>query len=203
MKNNYIVIGDSIVYGIGGYAQNGWVSMLKNNLLNQEETKNSTNYIHCVGFPGATSKDILNKIDSIIDVYYSEGMNNIFLLSIGINDTQIFNGKNKTSVDEYRDNIIKIINILKKKDNCNTIIVGLTGIGEKNEPFFWKPNKYYDNKTITNYNDVLSGICEDSGIKYIPMMNVLNGNDFIDGLHPNDKGYYKIFSQILLSMEEK
>lgn len=203
MKNNYIVIGDSIVYGIGGYDQNGWASMLKNKLLNQEGTKESTNYVHCVGFPGATSKSILDKIESIVDVYYSEGMNNIFLLSIGINDTQIFNGKNKISIDEYKDNIIKIISVLREKDNCNIMVVGLTGIREKDEPFLWKPNKYYDSKTITNYNDILSEICDSNNIRYVSMMGVLNGNDFIDGLHPNDNGYHKIFSQILLAMEEK
>lgn len=35
MKNNYIIVGDSVVYGIGGYQKNGWVSMLKNELLNK------------------------------------------------------------------------------------------------------------------------------------------------------------------------
>ena len=113
MKNNYIIVGDSVVYGIGGYQTNGWVSMLKNELLNKEGTKNSTNYVHCVGFPGVTSKDIAEKIESIVNTYYSRDVNNIFLISIGVNDTQIFNGENKNSIDQYRTNIMKIINVLR------------------------------------------------------------------------------------------
>ncbi len=107
MKNNYIIIGDSIIYGVGGYQQNGWVSMLKNELLNREGTKESTKYVHCIGFPGATSKDISEKIEAIVNTYYSIDMNNTFFISIGVNDTQIFKGKSKVSIDEYKNIYLK------------------------------------------------------------------------------------------------
>lgn len=202
MKNNYIIIGDSIIYGIGGYQQNGWVSMLKNELLNREGTKESTNYVHCVGFPGATSKDILEKIESIVKTYYSSEMNNTFFISIGVNDTQIFKGNSKVSIKEYKNNISKIISTLKK-ENCSIIFLGLTGIEEKDKPFLWKPDKYYNYNIIVNYNETLKEICSSNGIKYIPMINVLKEKDFIDGLHPNDSGYNKILEKVLLSIEKK
>lgn len=115
MKDNYIVVGDSITYGIGGYQQNGWVSRLKNMIINKECGKSPSIFVHCVGFPGATSKDILEKFNSIVDTYYCSDMNNTFIIAVGINDSQVFNGTEKCSVNEYRQNIIKIINILKKK----------------------------------------------------------------------------------------
>lgn len=197
MKNNYIVIGDSIVYGVGGTKQSGWVSELKKELLNREDTKNSTNFVHCVGFPGATSKDILEKIEAIIDTYYSKENNNVFILSIGVNDTQIFKGKNKNSIEDYKNNIEKIISIINKKENCKLIISGLTEIEVKEKAYFWKPEKYYDNATIINYDKALKDICISNDITYISMIGVLDKTDFIDGLHPNDEGYNKIFKKVL------
>lgn len=201
-KNNYIIVGDSITYGIGGYQQNGWVSILKNKLLNKEGTKESTNYVHCVGFPGATSKEILKKFESIVATYYSSDMNNIIMVSIGVNDTQIFKGTPKTNIDEYKSNIIKIIDFVKKKSNCNIVFVGLTSIKEKSEPFFWKTDKYYDYNIINDYDNILREVCNKNGVKYIPMIDVLTEDDFIDGLHPNDFGYTKIYEKILLSIDE-
>lgn len=202
MKNNYIVIGDSIVYGIGGYEQNGWVSKLKNNLLNSEGSKESTKYVHCVGFPGATSKSIFEKIEYIINAYYSNDMKNIFIISIGVNDSQIFKEKNKVDISDYKENIYKIINAISKKENASIILLGLTRIQQRNEPFYWKPEKYYDDKTIANYDRILQETCKNTDIKYISMRDVLEENDYIDGLHPNDNGYTKIFKKVLVEIDK-
>lgn len=37
MKNNYIIIGDSIVYGIGDCESNEWTSMFKNYIMSLDE----------------------------------------------------------------------------------------------------------------------------------------------------------------------
>ena len=39
MKNNYIVIGDSITYGIGDYENGGWSAMLKKYIVNKDDSK--------------------------------------------------------------------------------------------------------------------------------------------------------------------
>ena len=59
MNNNYIVIGDSIAYGIGDFKSGGWSSMLKNYIVNKDDSKLCNNYVHIAGFPGATSVDII------------------------------------------------------------------------------------------------------------------------------------------------
>ena len=65
MKNNYIVIGDSITYGIGDFESGGWATMFKQYIVNKDDSKVCNNYVHIAAFPGATSTDILNKIDNI------------------------------------------------------------------------------------------------------------------------------------------
>lgn len=61
-----------------------------------------------------------------------EEFTNIVILSIGVNDTQEFNGNYKTSIEQYKENMKKIIKIILNK-GCKLIILGLTRIecGEK------------------------------------------------------------------------
>ncbi len=204
MKNNYIIIGDSITYGIGDFESGGWSAMFKKFIVNKDDSKICNNFVHVAGFPGATSKDILNKIDNILNSFIYDGFNNIVILSIGVNDTQLFNGNYKISIDNYKSNIKKITKKIMCK-GMQLIILGLTRI-ESDEKFLWKPNKHYNNsiiseydkdlKLIMEYDSELRRLCEENKIKYIPMQDVLQKEDFVDGLHPNQMGHKKIFERI-------
>lgn len=205
MGTNYIIIGDSITYGIGDFESGGWATMFKKYIVNKDDSKVCNNYVHVAAFPGATSTDILNKIDSILQSFNHKEFTNTIILSIGVNDTQEFNGNYKNSIEQYRTNIEKIVKCVMNK-GFNMIILGLTRI-ESDEKFLWKPNKYYDNEIISEYDKDLSLIlgydaelkefCKNSRIKYIPMQEVLQKEDFIDGLHPNHNGHKKIFEKII------
>lgn len=205
MKKNYIIIGDSITYGIGDFENNGWSAMFKKFIINKDDSKECSNYVHIAGFPGATSTDILNKIESVLNTFMHKEFTNVVILSVGVNDTQEFNGNYKTCVEQYKENIKKIIKIILKK-GCNLIILGLTRI-ECGENFYWKPNKYYDNDVITeydkdlmlitNYDSELMKLCNDNNLKYISMKDVLQKDDYIDGLHPKTKGHKKIFEEVV------
>ncbi len=130
---------------------------------------------------------------------------NTVMLSIGVNDTQVFNGATKNSIESYKENMQKLIRIITDK-GCSLVILGLTRI-ESDEKFLWKPNKNYDSNIISEYDrnlklildyDVeLKNLCQNNKIKYIPMQDVLKKSDFIDGLHPNQNGHKKIFEYII------
>lgn len=204
MNNNYIIIGDSITYGIGDFESGGWATMFKNYIVNLDDSKVCNNYVHIAGFPGATSTDIVNKIPSILQSFMHEEFVNTVIVSIGINDTQIINEKLKNSIEQYKSNIEKIVKIVTEK-GCNLVILGLTRI-ESDEKFLWKPDKYYDNgaiseydrdlKLILDYDSKLKKLCEENKIRYIPMQDILEKEDFIDGLHPNRNGHKKIFEYV-------
>ena len=205
MNNNYIIIGDSITYGIGDLESGGWAAMFKNYIVKKDDTKKCSNYVHVAGFPGATSTDILSKIDSILKLFKNEEFTNIVILSIGVNDTQEFNGSQKNSIEQYKINIEKIAKCVID-NGCYMIILGLTRI-ESDEKFLWKPNKYYDNEIISeydrelelilNYDAELEKLCKNNKIKYIAMQDVLKKEDFIDGLHPNHNGHKKICNHVI------
>lgn len=194
MNTNYIIIGDSLTYGISDFESCGWSTMFKNYIVNKDDSKVCNNYVHIAAFPGATSSDILDKINSILQAFMHKEFSNTVILSIGVNDTQIFNGEFKNNIDNYKSNIEKIAKIITDKE-CNLIVLGLTRI-ESDERFFWKPNKYYDNEVISEYDTKLEEVCNNNKIKYIPMQEVLEKNDFIDGVHPNHNGHKKIFEYI-------
>ena len=147
MEINYIIIGDSITYGIGDFENGGWATRFKNYIINQDDSKICSNYVHIAGFPGATSLDILNKINSILQTFRHEEFTNTVILSIGVNDTQVFNGEPKNNIEQYKSNIEKIVKIVTDK-GCNLVILGLTKI-ESDEKFLWSSNKYYDNEIIS------------------------------------------------------
>lgn len=195
MKNNYIIIGDSIVYGIGGYTSGGWTSLLKKEFLKNDNSQVS-NYVHVSAYPGSTSSDILNRIDDIINTFYFEAVFNIFIVSIGVNDTQKCAGQNKVSQEIFANNIQNIINKISSYKNSKIIFLGLTSIKDKNNIFTWKSDKYYDYQTIYQYDKELQAICGSNNIAYVPMLDVLNEFDYIDGLHPNDSGHEKIFAKV-------
>ena len=198
MNNNYIIIGDSITYGIGDFENGGWSAMFKNYIVRKDDSKVCNNYVHVAGFPGATSTDIL--IENILNSFKHREFTNTVILSIGVNDTQEFNGKQKNSLEQYKENINKIAKIVVG-NGCNLIILGLTRI-ECDERFFWKPNKYYDNEVISEYDAGLEKLCNDNKISYIPMKNVLEKEDFIDGIHPNTNGHRKICNYVIKNIEK-
>lgn len=201
MNRNYIIIGDSLTYGIGDYETGGWAALFKKYIVNKDDSKVCSNYVHVAAFPGATSSIILNKIDAIYNSFKSDEFKNYVLLDIGVNDTQEYNGSNKTSIEDYQKNIEKIINYVINQ-GAEIIIIGLARI-ESNDKFYWKPGKFYSNELLSNYDRILEEICLKSNIKYIPANDILDKSDYIDGLHPNQVGHKKTFERIKKYLENE
>ena len=80
MNNNYIVIGDSITYGIGDFENGGWSERFKKYILSKDDSKVCNNYIHIAGFSGATSTDILNRLEYIFNSFRHVEFKNIVIL---------------------------------------------------------------------------------------------------------------------------
>lgn len=196
MKMNYLIIGDSIAYGVGATDNGGFSNLLKSNFLKSESSKKTENYVYCIGFPGATSKDILDKMPTILNLYYSLNTKNVLIVLVGINDTQFFKEKVKVRLAEFKNNITKMIDIVKQKDNCKMVFLGLTGLMDKSQLLLWKTDKFYNYEEIDKYDNTLKNICDDEKVDYITLKNILTEDDYIDGLHPNDRGYLKIFDEV-------
>lgn len=78
------------------------------------------------------------------------------------------------------------------------MFIGLTRIEDISKPLCFKPYKYYNYDIILKYDNSLKEICNAENIECVSMIDVLDENDFVDGLHPNDSGYNKMYEKILL-----
>ncbi|MCR5146111.1 MAG: hypothetical protein K6B70_02010 [Clostridia bacterium] len=192
--SNYIIVGDSITYGIGDSEGNGWASLFKEKIKSKDDTITCTNLVHIVGFPGGTSDTIVNKIEEIIKIYRNDDMENILILSIGINDSHVVYGSYKVDLENYNHNINKIIEVCNK-NSIKIIVLGLTRLFA-HEKLVWRPEKYFANSDVEKYDIELKGICENCGVRYISLKDVLGEKDIIDGLHPSSSGHKKIFEKV-------
>ena len=203
MYNNFIIIGDSITYGIGDYDDLGWATLFKKYIVGLDKTLTCSNLVHIAGYPGATSMDILTRLDGILDAFLYPDLNNTVILSIGINDTQFIGEDEVISLNNYKENIKRIINKVKESGS-NIMVLGLTRMAINDNEI--NSDKYYDKRTIDVFNKdlelieifdkALEEVCTNSNAKYIPLFNVLDDNSYIDCLHPTKEGHKKIFDVI-------
>ncbi len=203
MKTSYIFIGDSIVYGIGDFEQNGWTSMFKNKIINLDQNSlHCSNYVHVAAYPGGTSSDIVQKIPHILGAFTSPSTNNEIILSIGVNDTQTIDNKQKVDLETFKSNIVEIIENARKIENSYITILGLTRIGSE-QPFEFKPGKSLSNDTINQYDLELEKICQENNVLYVKMSDALEYSDYVDKLHPTNQGHKKIFGRVLSKIKER
>jgi lysophospholipase L1-like esterase len=184
MNKNYIIIGDSITYGIGDYESLGWATLLKKEIVNKDDTYICNNFVHIAGYPGATSIEVLDRINDIYNAFMFNGFKNVFILAIGINDVYEFAESGKNDINDYISNIKKIVKYCKEND-IELKILGLT-LTDDDEI----------NQLILEYDTALRDYCDEKEITFIPILDLLTIDDLIDGLHPNKDGHQKIFNRI-------
>ena len=194
MEYDILVFGDSIVYGACDYKMGGWVNRLR---LYLESNKENDYVVFNMGIPGNVTSDVLKRFEKEMNVRYCVDDNQIIILAVGINDTQIINDTQRVTLEEYKKTVRKLIKKAKKYTD-NIIYLGLTRVDEdKVRPLPWNPIKRYSNSQIVTFDRTLKKICTSSNIKYVSLIDVLDNNDLEDGLHPNSNGYEKIFKEVI------
>ncbi len=123
----------------------------------------------------------------------------VFIFAIGINDPQFVYSKNslKVSPEKFKDNIQTLINAAKQF-SPKIIFVGLTPVDEsKTTPIPWNTDKFYKNKYVQQYNEIIKTVCKKNNLLFIEILEQLKKLDYKslleDGLHPNSAGHQKIF----------
>lgn len=156
-------------------------------------------------YAGVTDKIILNSGvsgDRLVNLHYRLMEDAISLnpekivVMLGINDIL----SEELNVDEYQEKIQQLYNkyILTiktvKNENIEPICCGIIKISQT------KYNCLVINHQIDNFNNLIKEFCKLNGFTFIDYNQVLldkygdiNPTYFIDGLHPNEKGYFKMF----------
>lgn len=169
-----LIFGDSIAYGLYDNKL-GWTYRLRKKLDNN-------NFIFNLSIPGQSSFDILNKFEIELKNRYNEIDDFKVIFSFGIKDAL------KNNIDDFKNNVLEIINKTKTYTKDITFI-GLI------KPDINKRTEYDLDKVIL-FDNTLEEICNKENLKYIKLIDLINNNELVDGLHPNDVGHEKIFKEI-------
>ena len=170
-----LIFGDSIAYGLYD-KELGWSYRLKKELTNNH-------FIFNLAIPGSSSNDILNKFEIELKNRYNDIDNFKLIFSFGIKDTL------NNNINEFKDNLLKIINISKKYTKDITFI-GLI------KPDIEKRTEYNLDIVIL-FNDVIEKLCNEEKIKFIKIIDLITKEQLVDGLHPNNTGHKIIKDEVL------
>lgn len=170
-----LIFGDSIAYGLYDN-ELGWSYRIRKKL-----SKN--HFIFNLAIPGQNSNNILDKFEIEIKNRYNEIDDFKIIFSFGIKDTL------NNNIDNFKNNVIKIINKTKTYTNDITFI-GLI------KPDISKREKY-NLDIVKLFDNTLEEICNKENIRYIKISNLINKDELVDGLHPNNEGHEKISKLVL------
>jgi len=192
---NICIFGDSITWGAYDPQNGGWVNRLKNYFEKQGED----NDVYNLGVSGDSTTDLFERIE--IETKSREA--NLIIFAIGVNDAQFIHSTNSNRISDgdFESNIKKLFEIAKEFTS-KIIFIGLTPVDEtKTKPIPWNTDKTYTNERIKKFDQIIENFCLKNNLKFIPINELLNNDDLIDGLHPNTQGHIKIFDRVKPEIE--
>lgn len=194
------IFGDSVSWGSDDLKKGGWVDRFK---IYFKKT-GKFNEVFNLGNPGRETTRLLNYIDNEckarLGARYKK--DNIIIIQIGINDACLVkNKKPRTSPEQFRQNIQKLIDITEKYVN-KVVFIGILPVDEsKVNPLYWNVDAYYKNNEIKKYNQIIKSVCKEKKAYFIETYNDWIKIDYKkllhDGLHPNTEGHQKIYDAVI------
>lgn len=183
-KVNVLIIGDSLVYGLGDDEKGGWANRLRLSL----EKRNDYYYdVYNLGIPDDSSLDILTRFDREIENRYYQG-ELMVIYQFGANDSS----QTKTDYKTFSARVKTIIQMTKKYTNKIAFINIPKAIEIDVEGRLGIIAEVRNDK-INEYNLYLKEACLDEKVEYININKIIHLEDLSeDGVHPNSKGYEKI-----------
>ncbi|MFB6158978.1 MAG: SGNH/GDSL hydrolase family protein [Candidatus Nanohalobium sp.] len=200
---NLLFFGDSIVQGLWD-EQGGWPDRIKQEIFSGHLEKAvphlDYNMVYLRGVSGDTSEDLRQRIGKELKDatdHSSSEVNVVF--SVGINDCGKTEGENKVSREDYRENLIEIVDQARKCAD-RVIAVGLTPVDEERLNGEESAD-HYTNSEVKRYEDIICEVCEEKDVKFVPVFEKLIQDDewnenLFDGLHPDTEGHRKIYELV-------
>lgn len=168
------------------------------------ENKNDVYFnIYNLGIPGDNTKNLKRRFDNECDYRFNTQSKTIIIVSIGINDSQIVNDKSSIYINDFRNNIIELINKMEEFSSY-ILFVGLTKVDDDRVMLVsWDSNISYSNDQILKYNKELKKVCEEKKVNFLDVFDLLSTKDLDDGLHPNNNGHQKLCEEVLKYLQDK
>jgi len=200
----HILFGDSIGFGVGDYERGGWATQLRL-FIDQQQRRKDHNFIN-LSVSGDTTRNMLVRMEreALLRMRQDPPDDFTFLIAVGANDSRVdtSNPANDISVDEYKENMLKLVNIAITLSH-EVILIGLVPVDEtRTAPY--KEQKYYTMDQIEKYNEVIRSVAEEKQLRFVNFLPEWKNKDvaslLADGLHPNTEGHRIMFETIKTSL---
>jgi lysophospholipase L1-like esterase len=189
----FCVFGDSTAWGAWDLDKGGWVNRLWLYIGEKYVKEDNDHELYNLSISGGTTETILARFESEANIRKAD----VLIFQTGGNDCSCVHGSNTPVVtpEKFRENIEKVI-VGAKKITEHVIFIGLKCCDEsKTTPVPWIPIDY-KNENLRAYNKIMQEICEKNKVLFVEVFDLLNNNDFEDGIHPNISGHQKLFERI-------
>ncbi|OGF65118.1 hypothetical protein A2Z53_03445 [Candidatus Giovannonibacteria bacterium RIFCSPHIGHO2_02_42_15] len=190
------IFGDSISWGAWDLEKGGFVGRLWQYVGSRKGDKYVE--VYNLSVDGGTTETILERFESEAKIRGAD----VLIFQTAGNDAAYKNtpGNFLVSPEKFKANLEEIISRARKITN-NIIFMDLKNCDEsKTMPVPWD-DIYYANDNIQKYVKIMEDVCRENNILFLDL-NLLNNEDFEDGLHPNVGGHEKIFLQVKGFLEE-
>lgn len=184
------IFGDSIVCGRHEPETGGWALMLTRFLTKTGNKEKA----YELGFVGDNSSELLERFEVELKARSPKTV----VINIGVNDTvsKTKNGAVRIEFESFKNNLEEMLEICKRY-KVKTVFIGLAKVDEDRTcPVHYNEEVFYVNERIEKYDAEIEMFCKENKLLFIPMIDLLEVNDTIDGIHPNGQGYRKMLERV-------
>ena len=146
-----LVFGASITKGYYDKEFGGWPNRLDLYTMN----KDIDAPVYNLGISGDTSSDVMERMESEIKSRVVPGEDLIILISVGINDSVIVDGKKeRVKIEKFIDNL-KVLWFIAKRHARKVIFVGFNPVDKRADPIPWRQEYSYRNERVGEFNQAV------------------------------------------------
>ncbi|MGU9939792.1 SGNH/GDSL hydrolase family protein [Empedobacter brevis] len=202
---NCLFFGDSITYGEYDGILGGYVDILKR-YCHAEFYQNNTNEINCfnLGIGGETTEGLIKRFEIEVQARYSPDENLIFFL-YGANDLAEKNNVELVSLSDFEANLSQMISHAKEFTK-HVYLISILPISKTVDGINVPERKFRTTQKIELYNQKLKELAAENDVEFIDIFSSFDANKEVflskDGVHPNEKGYDFIATQIKPILEK-
>ncbi|QES92999.1 SGNH/GDSL hydrolase family protein [Empedobacter brevis] len=202
---NCLFFGDSITYGEYDGILGGYVDILKR-YCHAEFYQNNTNEINCfnLGIGGETTEGLIKRFEIEVQARHSLDENLIFFL-YGANDLTEKNNVELVSLSDFEANLSQMISHAKEFTK-HVYLISILPISKTVDGINVPERKFRTTQKIELYNQKLKELAAENDVEFIDIFSSFDANKEVflskDGVHPNEKGYDFIATQIKPILEK-
>lgn len=187
VRNKILVFGDSITYGQRDLEMGGWVNRLK--LALAHDSSITSCHVFNMGISGQSTTEILERLARECKGRILDDANNIIVIAAGINDTQTIGGEIVNDEDAFKANVRNLIETARSFTD-KVIYLGLTPVDDsRTNPVTWDRTRVWKSALVENYDNIISEICSEMGVRYVYVYDQIDPATNEDGLHPSETGH--------------